>query len=254
MFKVKKNINQKKKSKKCSHQYFHKIEKGKFSSLEESTAYFSTCITKDFFGHKKKVHSVAWNSTGKKLASGSVDQTAHIWNFEGTMGTVKKKRNLLVFIIFHFLKLQAKDIELKGHTDSVDQLCWDPINVERLATASSDKTVRFWDTKSGKCIQTIVTTGENINIAWSPDGNHIAVGNKDDQLSIVDTKKNKIIKTTKFPFEVNEISWNNDGNLFFLTTGIGTVEVLKYPDLKTIMKLQAHTANIYCIDFDPTGK
>ncbi len=63
--------------------------------------------------------------------------------------------------------------------------------------------------------QVIPTSGENINITWSPDGAQIAVGNKDDQLSIIDVKKSKIIKTTKFPFEVNEISWNNDGSKFF---------------------------------------
>lgn len=32
--------------------------------------------------HKQKVHSVAWNCTGTKLASGSVDQTARIWQIE----------------------------------------------------------------------------------------------------------------------------------------------------------------------------
>ena len=30
----------------------------------------------------------------------------------------------------------------KGHTDSVDQLCWHPSNPALLATASGDKTVR----------------------------------------------------------------------------------------------------------------
>lgn len=29
-----------------------------------------------------QVHSVAWNCSGKKLASGSVDQTARIWHIE----------------------------------------------------------------------------------------------------------------------------------------------------------------------------
>lgn len=29
-----------------------------------------------------QVHSVAWNCSGKKLASGSVDQTARIWHVE----------------------------------------------------------------------------------------------------------------------------------------------------------------------------
>ena len=31
--------------------------------------------TKEYLGHKKKVHSLAWNSSGEKLASGSVDQS-----------------------------------------------------------------------------------------------------------------------------------------------------------------------------------
>lgn len=39
-------------------------------------------------------------------------------------------------------------MELKGHTDSVDQLCWDPKHADLLATASGDKTVRLWDARS----------------------------------------------------------------------------------------------------------
>ena len=33
-------------------------------------------------------------------------------------------------------------------------------------------------------------------------------------------------------FEVNEICWNNDGDYFFLTTGLGTLQVLSYPDVQ----------------------
>lgn len=46
------------------------------------------------------------------------------------------------------LQGKAKDIELKGHTDSVDQLCWDPKHADLIATASGDKTVRLWDARS----------------------------------------------------------------------------------------------------------
>jgi len=201
---------------------------------------FSSCKTKEYIAHKKKVHSVAWNCAGSKLASGSVDQTARVWSIDETG--------------------HGKDVELKGHQDSVDQLCWDPTQPERLSTASGDKTVRIWDARAAKCTEVIETRGENINISWSPDGNHIAVGNKDDDISIIETRKGKILKTTKFLFEVNEMAWNNTGQLFFLTTGQGTVEVFRYPDLlrpgklESAATLQAHTANCYCIEFDSTGQ
>ncbi|KAI9074112.1 hypothetical protein K1719_043922 [Acacia pycnantha] len=84
-------------------------------------------LSREYSGHKKKVHSVAWNCIGTKLASGSVDQTARIWYIE-PHGHGK-----------------VKDIELKGHTDSVDQLCWDPKHADLIATASGDKTVRLWE-------------------------------------------------------------------------------------------------------------
>ena len=59
----------------------------------------------EYPGHKKKVHSVAWNCTGSKLASGSVDQCVRIWALDESG--------------------RATDSELKGHQDSVDQLRWE---------------------------------------------------------------------------------------------------------------------------------
>jgi WD40 repeat protein len=97
---------------------------------------------------------------------------------------------------------QHKDVELKGHTNSVDQLCFDPTNADSLASASADRTVRVWDTRMYKCARVINTNGENINIVYSPDGNHLAVGNKEDLVSIIDMRKFQTIKSTRFQFEV----------------------------------------------------
>ncbi|GAY35300.1 hypothetical protein CUMW_278280 [Citrus unshiu] len=170
--------------------------------MGESSIPFKNLHSREYTGHKKKVHSVAWNCTGTKLASGSVDQTARVWHIE-PHGHGK-----------------VKDIELRGHADSVDQLCWDPKHADLIATASGDKTVRLWDARSGKCSQQAELSGENINITYKPDGTHIAVGNRDDELTILDVRKFKPIHRRKFGYEVNEIAWNMTGEMFSLTTGM----------------------------------
>jgi len=129
-----------------------------------------------------------------------------------------------------------------------------------LGTASGDKTVRVWDARTGKCVHAIETRGENINIRWSPNGQHIAVGDKDDNISVVEMRKVKLLKSMKLGQEVNEMAWEKSGRLFFLTTGTGTVEIFRYADMlsegstESAHTLTAHTANCYCIEFDPKGE
>ena len=72
-----------------------------------------------------------------------------------------------------------------------------------------------------------IYTGENINICWSPDGQTIAVGNKEDLVTFIDVKTHKTKQDAQFKFEVNELSWNNPGNLFFLTSGQGTIHIMR---------------------------
>ena len=126
-------------------------------------------VCSEYPGHKKKVHTVAWNCVGSKLASGSVDQCVRVWSLDETG--------------------RAVDAELRGHTDSVDQLRWCPTQADVLGTASGDKTVRIWDARMSKCANAIETRGENINIRWSPDGQHIAVGDKEDNISLIEMRK-----------------------------------------------------------------
>jgi THO complex subunit 3 len=203
--------------------------------FEQMQKYFqSNNKTREYQVHSSKVHSVAWNCDGKKLASGSFDKT---------VVTFVLDRDRL-----------TKDNTFRGHTDSVDQLCWHPFNANSLVTASGDKTVRIWDAQSRRSVASINTKGENINVCWSPDGHTIAVGNKEDLVTFIDTRTHKTRAEEQFKFEVNEISWNNDGDLFFLTSGHGSIHILSYPDLKQQYVLSAHPANCICIEFDPVGR
>ncbi|XP_071946995.1 THO complex subunit 3-like [Antedon mediterranea] len=203
--------------------------------IEETKKHFqSNGRTKEMSAHNAKVHSVAWSCDGRMLASGSFDKTVGLFTLE------KDKIRL--------------ETTYRGHTDSVDQLCWHPSNPEQFVTASADKTIRIWDVRSSKSVAAVNTKGENINICWSPDGHTIAVGNKEDLVTFVDARTHKPKAEEQFKYEVNEISWNNTNDLFFLTNGHGNINILSYPELKPLTMLRAHPANCICIEFDPTGK
>jgi len=188
---------------------------------------------REVVAHNSKVHSVDWSCDGRRLASGSFDKTVCIYTLD------RDRLN--------------KEITFKGHSDSVDQLCWHASNPDLVSTASGDKTVRIWDARSQKSVSTISTKGENINITWSPGGGTIAVGNKEDLVTFIDARMHKIRAEEQFKFEVNELSWNKTNDLFFLTNGQGCIYVLSYPELEEQLVLQAHPGNCICIEFDPTG-
>ena len=229
---------------------------------------------KTYKGHNGKVQSLAWNSDGTMLASGSVDSNSLLW-------TVNQQD----LVPLH---------PLRGHTEAVQSLCWNPTHPNYIATASTDKSVRIYDSRQNKSTgERVVTPGENINLSWSPNGKHIAVGNDDDVITIIDTRKLQILYQNKYNFQVNEFGWNKSGNSFFMTAfggdatnkTTGTVEIFQVNNtnendatttatttssisqnnsnkssqsekLKLLnhqYTVQCHTAACYCIDFDPTG-
>jgi len=188
--------------------------------------------TKDFSAHNSKAHCVAWNCTGKYIASGSLDKTAFVQSFKDDR--------------------LSREFSLKGHEDGVDQISWHPSDPNMLSTVSADKTLRLWDIRTPqKTVACITTKGEVINMTWKSDGSTIALGNKDDLVCFVDYKTHKIIADKQFDFEVNEIGWNNTDEHFYLTSGNGSIHITQYPSLEPLLQIPAHTAHCICLKFSP---
>lgn len=203
--------------------------------IQDIKAYFAKHDQiKDYKVHSSKVHSVGWNCDGTKLASGSFDKTVSVFNMERTR--------------------LNKEVSLKGHEASVDQLAWHGSDPSLLATASCDRTVRVWDVRSQRPAATVHTKGENINIAWAPDGKTIAVGNKDDLITFIDSNKYSISFSKQFSFEVNEITFGQGSDVLLVTTGSGSIQVYSLPDMNLQHSLKAHSSTCICIKMDPTGK
>ncbi len=76
--------------------------------------------------------SVCFSADGKKVASGSVDNTVKIW--ETSTGTCVST--------------------LSGHSDYVNTVTWSPDGT-MLASGSDDKSIKLWDTQSGNVKATL---------------------------------------------------------------------------------------------------
>jgi WD40 repeat protein len=75
---------------------------------------------------------------------------------------------------------------LEGHSGPVNSIAWSQ-DGSRLASGSSDNTVRIWDPATGQCTSTLEGHSGRVNsIAWSQDGSRLASGSRDETVRIWD--------------------------------------------------------------------
>ena len=80
----------------------------------------------------------------------------------------------------------AKKQTLQGHTTAVMRVAWHP-DGNRLASASSDRSVKVWDPITGKLMLSLVDPSTEMKtVAWSPDGKTLAAGSEDGTIVIYD--------------------------------------------------------------------
>lgn len=91
--------------------------------------------------------------------------------------------------------------ELRGHTEPITSLAWDPTAPQRLASSSADKTVRVWDAKAGRIAHSISLQIEALNIVYSHDGKYIAASDRS-TVVLIDTRKNRVVRRVVNPYEV----------------------------------------------------
>ena len=68
---------------------------------------------KSFSAHNSKIHSVAWNVDGRRLASGSTDKTVAIFSFENKERLVRFNFESLFFKFNYFKIISPKKTHLK---------------------------------------------------------------------------------------------------------------------------------------------
>ena len=118
----------------------------------------------DDTGHAGQVNSISVSSDGKLAATASDDGTTRLWE----MGTGKMVRTL------------------RGHTNGVKAVALAP-DGKRVATGDRD-TVRVFDLATGKEVWKADGHSQLMRVAYSPDGNTLAVGGGSLTVHLYDAK------------------------------------------------------------------
>lgn len=125
-------------------------------------------------GHSDILRSIAFNSQGKALVTGSRDKTARVWDETG-----------------------AELLCLKGHTGAVITAVFSP-DGQTILTGSADNSVRLWDAHTGKELGVFTGhTARVLSVAYNPTSTRILTGSADNTVRLWDIETKKEVATLK---------------------------------------------------------
>eukprot|EP00730_Choanoeca_flexa_P011517 TRINITY_DN26978_c0_g1_i1.p1 TRINITY_DN26978_c0_g1~~TRINITY_DN26978_c0_g1_i1.p1 ORF type:complete len:446 (+),score=139.86 TRINITY_DN26978_c0_g1_i1:76-1413(+) len=145
-------------------------------------------------GHSQEVCGLKWSPDGKLLASGGNDNLVNIWTAAG------EQRHTLT-----------------DHQAAVKALDWCPWQSNLLASGggTADRHIRFWNTTTGNCLNSIDTESQVSSLIWNEEHKEIVSGHG---------------------FANNQLS------------------IWKYPSLAKVAELTGHTDRVLSMAVSPDGQ
>lgn len=185
-----------------------------------------------FSSHSDKVMNIAFSPDGEQVATTSLDGTAKIWDAES--GEL----------------LQT----FSDHTAGLVSPAFSPDGA-LLATTSLDGTARIWDAQSGEELQTLPHNGITGGLAFSPDGDRLAIADHDAYaVKVWDTTSwQEIITLTGHTEGINDVVFNHDGSRLATASSDTTARIWDAETGEALLILEGHNGFVFGIDFSPDG-
>jgi WD40 repeat protein len=199
-----------------------------FAGSDEMGVIVDLATTKavSLVGHKGSIESLVFSPDGERLATGSNDGTAKIWDVR--TGTLVR--------------------DLKGHTNTVFRVAFDPADPSRVATASADGMARIWDSDTGKSL--VILTGHKSavnSIAFSPDGKRVVTASWDGSVILWDPTSMHSGPVTDVAFGGNQLATGGQDGTIRLW------DASSFP-LRNVKKMTERADEVTSLVFSPDGK
>jgi WD40 repeat protein len=184
-------------------------------------------------GHTRSVESVSFSPDGKKVVTGSWDDTARIWDAESGKELVK----------------------LEGRTGDVWSVAFSP-DGKKVVTGSEDRTARIWDAESGKELAKLEGHTDRVrSVSFSPDGKKVVTGSDDRTVRIWDAESGKeLAKLEGHTSRVESVAFSPDGKKVVTGSTDMTARIWDAESGKELAKLEGRTGDVWSVAFSPDGK
>ncbi len=166
-------------------------------------------------------------------------------------------RNLRGFEWYYLNRLCHPDgMTLVGHSSGVSSVAFSP-DGQRLASGSHDKTVKIWDSTTGKELLSLKGHEDLVySVAFSPDGQRLASGSHDKTVKIWDSATGKELLALKGHVGwVTSVAFSPDGRHLASGSYDKTVKIWDSATGKELFTIRGHDGETgYSVAFSPDGR
>jgi WD40 repeat protein len=189
-------------------------------------------------GHEQMVRSVAFAPDGRTLATAG-----------GKKGEASEDWKVRVWDV-----ASARCVrELTDHTNTVRSLAYSP-DGRTLATASNDQTVRLWDAKTGRLLQSQRGPVPLVAVTFAPDGETLTSADEAGAVTIRYAATLAVLRTIRGDGDsLLNLAYAPDGRSLATCGMSGVIRVWDALTGQELLFLKGHNSRVNGIAFAPDG-